>query len=89
MNWMNVFESTARMYGLQEDLRQEILTASMEAVRMGLGEREARNHVARCLHRLMKASGIRKVGNRYLKVEIPTSSLGGEWSWEEKTWFRL
>jgi predicted transcriptional regulator len=61
-------------------MQQEILTASMEAVRMGLGEREARNYVAKCLHQLMKEYGVRKVNNRYEKVEIPMSSLyfGGE-----------
>jgi hypothetical protein len=90
MNWMSVFSRTAQKYGLCEDLQQEIIVASMEATMMGLDGRESRNYVARCLHHLMKAYGIvRKKGGGYLKVEIPTSSLGGEWSWEEKTWFRL
>ena len=74
-NWMQVFSSVARKHGLQEDLQQEILTASIEAVSMGLGVREARNYVARCLHQLMKAYGIRKANGRYERVEIPMSAL--------------
>jgi hypothetical protein len=80
MNWMSIFNSTASRYGLQEDLQQEVVVAMLEAEKMGLCNREARNYVAKCLHQLMKAYGIRKVNNRYEKVEIPMSSLyfGGE-----------
>jgi hypothetical protein len=80
MNWLNVFHSTAQRYGLQEDMEQEILAASMEAARMGLEGREARNYVARCLHRLFRDYGIRKVNNKYEKIEVPMSLLyfGGE-----------
>ena len=81
MSWLSVFERVCMASGLAEDMQQEIACATLEAASKGLQGKQAGNYVSRMLHRMLRDYGFRKIGGKYMRMEVPMSSLtnyGGE-----------
>jgi len=81
MSWLGMFERVCMSSGLIEDMRQEVAVALLEAQVKGLQGKQAGNYVSRMLHRMLRDYGFRKIGGKYMRMEVPMSSLtnyGGE-----------